>query len=174
MIVRSLILLFVGILWSFSSLAQEEKLKEGMLAPNILGQNTKGETVILYEIEAKVIILQFWASWNEYSIEQAKESIRPMYRVLKNEGLAVVGFSLDDSIKDWKRAISQNRINWIQISDGLGFNSPFSQEYHVKQIPSLLILDENFKILSINPTLDEMANIVEGQISKIAKNDYDN
>ncbi|UYW02043.1 redoxin domain-containing protein [Flavobacterium agricola] len=129
-----------------------EKLKTiaiGALAPDFSAPNTEGEVVALYDNLGKVTIVDFWAAWCG-PCRQENPNLVALYKQYKDKGLAIVGVSLDRSEAAWKKAIKDDKLDWVQVSNLQYFQDPVAQTYVINAIPASFVLDANGKIIAKN------------------------
>lgn len=124
----------------------ERSIIVGGTAPDFTLQTPSGESVSLYDIKAKVKILDFWASWCG-PCRAENPNVKNIYEKYHNKGLEIVGVSLDVSKEKWVDAIEKDDLPWIHLSDLKGWESLAAKQYGVSGIPFVLLLDENNKIL---------------------------
>ena len=118
--------------------------------PSINVIDTSGRYYLLdtnFFKSSKYTLIDFWASWcapcRLMNIElRAKES---EYR---KEGLKIVGFSLDNNLAPWKKAIADDKIGWSNYSDLKAINSPLAVFLNLTQIPANILIDERGRIVA--------------------------
>ncbi|MFA6806897.1 MAG: thioredoxin-like domain-containing protein [Bacteroidales bacterium] len=130
-------------------LKQLSKVVVGAIAPNFKATTQNNDTLSLYEIKAKVKLVDFWASWCQ-PCRQEMSHLRKIYQKYHKKGLEIIGFSLDKKKQDWVKAIQDDKMDWKNISDLKGPASDIANLYCVKSIPHVLLLDENNRILYKN------------------------
>jgi peroxiredoxin len=135
-------LLIVGIAsLGFSSAARaEDKLEAGMAAPSFAAQTLKRQDISLDALRGKVVLLHFWASWCKGCLSQFPE-FRTIYDEHGGDAFEIVGISLDDEIKDARRAVSTHRMSWPQICDGKGVDSPVASSYDIHGTARHILID---------------------------------
>jgi hypothetical protein len=67
-----------------------------------------------------------------------------------------VSISLDDSKKNWLKAVAEDRLPWIQICDLKGSKSEVKELYGIKAIPMNYLLDKEGKIIAKNLRGDDL------------------
>lgn len=123
------------------------KVSIGNTAPDFSAPNPDGKTISLKESLGKVTIIDFWASWcKPCRIENP--NVVAMYNELHSKGLNIIGVSLDENGDKWKEAIAADKLTWNQISNLQGWKEPIAQQYGVKSIPAVFILDAEGKIVA--------------------------
>ena len=111
---------------------------------NLDGEKVKLSTVIP---QGRYVMLEFWASWCgpcRGEIPHLKH-IREVY-----PDFDIVSVSVDDKDADWKRALKEEKMDWVQLRDeGFTAGKAFS-EYQVMGIPCCLVLDPQGRFYKVN------------------------
>ena len=126
-----------------------EKLRVGVEAPDINLQTPDGDYVSLSSLRGKVVMIDFWASWCK-PCRAENPNVVKLYNRYHDKGFEVLGVSLDRSKDQWVKAIADDRLSWLHISD-LGFwNSSVVPIYNVTSIPKTYLIDQDGRILAKN------------------------
>lgn len=125
----------------------EERLQIGKVAPGIQLPNPQGDTIALSSLRGNVVLIDFWAGWCAPCREE-NPKLRRVYNKYKNKGFEIYAVSLDKTKDMWVKAIKQDRLNWIQVSDLKFWNSPVAKLYNIQSIPNNVLIDENGKIIA--------------------------
>ncbi len=123
------------------------RIVQGGIAPDLVMQTPEGDTLSIYGIKAKVKILDFWASWCG-PCRAENPNVRRIYETYKEKGLEIVSISLDAKTEAWRKAIKDDQLPWIHISDLKGWNSIVTDVYGIHAIPYLFVLDEDNRIIA--------------------------
>ena len=132
---------------------QSKLLTIGKIAPNIILPDETGNEINLSEIKADKILLIFYASWCPHCKDLLPE-IHKLYKA-KNS-FEVVAVSLDEKRDDWLNFISENNLDWINLSDLKGWESKASEDYYIYATPTMFMLDSGLKIISKPTNLEEL------------------
>lgn len=128
---------------------RDEQLKNKNAAPPVYAIDTLYKSVQIdssFYKKHKYTLVTFWASWCVPCRAENKELLA-MQRLLKNKQVAVIGFSLDNAVENWKNAIRKDKTTWLQISDLKATNSPIVKSLNIEAIPFTMLIDATGKII---------------------------
>lgn len=139
----------------------------GDYAPTFTSKTPEGKDLSLNDVDAKVIVLDFWASWCGPCRRENPNVVR-MYNQYHDKGLEIVGISLDKKGQEdrWLKAIAQDQLTWKHVSSLEGWQEPIAVAYGVRSIPATYILDGDGKIIAKNLR----GKALEDKISEILTN----
>jgi len=100
-----------------------------------------GKTVRLSDFEGKIILLEFWASWC-VPCREHNPALLKIYTKYKRKGFEVVAVSIDDDKENWKRAVIQDKLTWINISNSKNDINEATLIYGVSEIPSNFLINQ--------------------------------
>lgn len=124
------------------ALEKFENSKVGSKAPLFSLKNMDGDTIKLSDFQNdNYVLLDFWASWCGPCREDSPY-LEEINRNYKNKGLKLIGISRDKNLDSWKKAISEDNMNWINIST-VENESEIETEYFVWGIPHRVLIDKN-------------------------------
>jgi len=152
---RSLILIFAFALSALAGNAQGPipNIADYRLDFTIAG--IKGDSIKLSSLKGKVLILDFWASWCT-PCRFANKHLVKLYNKYKGKGLEILSVSLDEELKDWKKAVTKDKITWMQGIDRGGWDSLAAIKWQVDALPSSFVVNKNGDVVAINPEKDEL------------------
>ena len=109
----------------------------------------KGDTLKLSSLKGKVILLDFWASWCGPCRSSNRQLVK-LYSRYKDKGFEILGVSLDENKKDWIKAISKDKIKWLQINDAGGWDAKTAIDWNISQIPTSFLVGRDGKIIAMD------------------------
>lgn len=88
----------------------------------------------------KYVLVDFWASWCGPCMGEVPGLVEA-YKKYHAKGLEIYGVSFDSKPDDWKAAVANNAMTWIQVSNLSSFDNKAAQDYSVQAIPSNFLID---------------------------------
>jgi len=137
------------IITNFLNLKLPETPKIGEKYFDFSMNNQKGEEKKLSELDGKVILLEFWASWCLPCRKENPELVSTYVR-FKKLGFEIFAVSLDENKENWINAIKKDNLNWKHVSDLNGRNNFAALIYNVNGIPDNILIDKNGVIIGRN------------------------
>lgn len=147
----------------------KESLKEsptiGSLAPKFSGPGIDRNIITLDEVNSKVIMIDFWASWCAPCREE-NPSLVYLNTKYNTDQFQVIGVSLDRDNEKWISAIESDKLdNWIHISHLKFWGEPIGKLYNVRQMPTSFVLDKDKRVIGMNLKGNELDKLILKQLS---------
>ena len=112
--------------------------------------NEEGKTVHLagYVKPGQYNMVEFWASWCGPCRGEIPH-LRHVYEAYgKGENaFNMISVSIDDKECDWKKALKEENMKWIQLCDLKGWKGEVINKYKIQGVPFCLILDKEGRII---------------------------
>jgi peroxiredoxin len=143
-------------------------MRIGALAPDFHTKDYKGNKISLSEYEGKIIVMHFWATWNDQCLQEFS-AVKTLYRKFKGPDVQFIGISCDDQIDDLKGFILQQNIDWPHIFEGMRHKGMMSKLYDVHKIPIIFVLDQNGKVQYIGNSSEKITQIITALIVRSEK-----
>ena len=115
----------------------------------------KGDSITLSSLKGKVLLLDFWASWCSPCRFSNKQLVK-LYSKYKDKGFEIFSVSLDEEIKDWKKAVAKDKITWVQGIDRGGWDALAAIKWQVDALPSSFVVNQNGDVVAINLEKDDL------------------
>lgn len=128
------------------------------IAPN----DTSNHPVSLASLKGKYVLIEFWASWC-LSCKEENKKLRPIYAEYSKKGFEIFGISLDNDRTNWIKAINEDSLPWINVSDLKGWQSDTRKLYGVTTTPHNILVDKEGIIIA----KDVYGEILEKELIKL-------
>lgn len=125
---------------------EQKKTAIGALAPDFTMNDTEGKPVQLSSLKGKIVLVDFWASWCG-PCRQENPNVVKLYQQYHGKGFEILGVSLDKTKEDWLKAIKDDNLTWIHVSDLQFWQNAAARLYGVNAIPQSFLLDKDGKII---------------------------
>lgn len=127
----------------------------GATFPNYIAPSPNGNEISIYNNLGKVTIVDFWASWCQPCRAENPNLVK-LYNEFKNDGLQIIGISLDKNKDSWEKAILKDHLSWPQLSNLKQWDEPIVKKLSIQEIPATFLIDENGKIIAKNLKTNEL------------------
>jgi len=123
----------------------------GEKAPEIELKDNNGKKVKLSDLQGKVVLIDFWASWcgpcrreNPNVVEAFSKYHKSKF--INAKGFEVFSVSLDKNEQAWLEAIKKDNLTWdSHVWDKGG---EFAKQYKITSIPMAFLIDGEGKIVA--------------------------
>lgn len=122
-----------------------------------------GSQVDLTTLRGKVVLMDFWATWCEPCREEVPNVVAANER-FHDQGLEVVGVSLDQDLGAMTQFVSASGMAWPQNFDGQGWGNGVARHYGVHSIPALFLFDKKGRLVTRDARSD-----LQGQIATLLR-----
>ena len=123
--------------------------------PEIRLPDPFGDTVSLRSLKGSVILLSFWASWDEVSVAQNLDW-KKLYKKYHAGGFEIYQVSMDTELQSWLGAIQYDELPWINVSELTYPESSVAGLYNVQEFPASFLIDREGNIVGKDFSLAEL------------------
>jgi len=106
------------------------------------------------------VLLNFWASWNQRSVNYYK-NLTPLYDTYHDRGLELVSVALDTREMEWKLALRNNNLPGITLRDPAGPRGEVPAKYNITGFPQVIQIDPEGMIQSRMIELEEVKTFLK-------------
>ena len=138
-------------------LETEKKTRVGKFAMNFVQNDTLGLPITLFSLKGSYLLIEFWASWCKPCRVENPQLVK-VFDKYKYKNFKIIGVSLDKpgQKEKWLKAIHDDRLEWINVSDLMFWDNAVVKQYGIKSIPQNILLDSEGKIIAKNLKTDEL------------------
>ena len=108
----------------------------------------------------KITMIDFWAGWCS-PCRQFNPVLVEIYKQYHEKGFEVVGVSMDVSEDQWRDAIKEDKLPWIQTSNIKYWKCPVGQSYNVHYIPQNIFVNSEGTIVARRLGEEEIKTFLE-------------
>ncbi len=126
-----------------------------------------GREVDVAKLKGKVVLIDFWATWCGPCVAEVP-NVRAAYEKLHAKGFEIVGISFDQKRDALEEFVKKETMIWPQFFDGKGWGNKFGEEFGIKGIPTMWLIDKAGKLRDMNGR-DGLEKKVEGLLAEEPK-----
>lgn len=135
----------------------------------VKGKTVTGENFDIKSCRGKWTLVYFWTSWDA-SCRQEYPYMRKLYLDYREKGFEIVAISLDEDREKMAAFIRENEVPWINLWDDENRSSPVAvQQYGISSIPTMLLLDREGKVISMEARGLILGKLLEKHIDNVGK-----
>jgi hypothetical protein len=141
------------------------KLIPGGDAPAIVGNQPNGKPLDIKSLHKKVIIIDFWRSGDGTGRgNHAEIPVNLLSQVHPKNQVGVISVSFDTKRDWWKDAIRDDKMDWPQVSDLKGDDSPNAVNWGITSLPTYYVISGDGKIIEGNVSFERLAFVVNNYL----------
>ena len=145
-------------------LFERKSLKAGQLAPEITGYDVDGREFQLSDYRGKVVLLNFWADWNQDCVEMYPHE-RLLAEQHKSQPFVMLGVN-GDTRERLRTVLDLKQVTWRSWSDGR--NGRITRKWNVHDLPTNYLVDHTGTIRFKKLKRDELEKAIEQLVKEAA------
>ena len=112
-----------------------------------------GSTISMAGLKGKVVVIDFWATWCGPCVAEMP-TMKKLYEKFHGQGVEFLGISLDQpkekgGLDALKKFVKEQEIRWPQYYQGKFWEGDFSRSWGINSIPSMFVVDQEGKLVSV-------------------------
>lgn len=134
---------------------RDSTTKTGLVVEDFDMKTIRGKKFSSKNLSSTYTLIDFWAHDCNPCRSQHPDLIK-IYNEFHSKGFEIIAVGLDESKAKWRKAVAQDRIPWIHVSDLKGWDSFLAKRYFIEAIPFNILIDKDKKIIATGLTTDAL------------------
>ena len=103
----------------------------------------------------RVVLVLYWATWCKPCLEDLPQ-LKALYKDFQSQGFEILGVNLDTTSEAVQPYLQQHQINWAQIHEPGGLQSPPGRQFGIFTLPTMFLIDKTGKVANPNVSVTEL------------------
>jgi len=138
-------------------------IRKGEKMPTISLPDGDGMQVPLAMLNGDLNVIVVWSSTCGHCMRELPK-LKALYDHLGAQKLNVYAISLDTEKAAWIKTIREGKLNWINVNDLKGWDSPVMTQLGILGTPALFLLDRELTLLGRASSFDHLQKIVKDMV----------
>jgi hypothetical protein len=123
--------------------------------PDISMPDISGDTISLYSVKERYILLLFGSSQNPSSVRFSQELI-PIFNAYHKKGFQIFQISLERNSQDWLKSVEFSELPWINVAEFEGGRFSAARDYNVQQLPANYLINRDAGVVAKNISVPDL------------------
>lgn len=128
-----------------------KRFKQGNAAPDFKLKDETGRLVSLQDFKGNVVYLNFWGVHCSASKTDMQNFYPRLLEKYKGKNVVFINICIDENEINWKKALSEYKLNCVNLLAEEGSESQVSKDYNFFAPPTYVLIDKQGKIIEYNP-----------------------
>ena len=141
--------------------AEENQEPEKVMAPDFTLQDINGKEVKLSSYRGKIVVLNFWAVWCPYCIQEMPGLDAANTELLKGEDAVILTVDVQEDLEKVKKFISSKKLTLPVLMD---YDGSVSGAYGVSAFPTTFVINRDGSVYGYQTgpiTKEQILNLVD-------------
>lgn len=138
------------------------------LLPSFNYTTAEGNKVNTKSYKGKMLVINFWATWDSLSRAQMKEISR-QFATKDTSNIGMLNISLDYDTAQWRRCIKEDSIAGDNVCDSKMWNSDFVKRFNISNLTFSLVASPFHRIDLFEMPADRFSTITDSLAGKYFK-----
>ena len=121
----------------------------------------EGKPFNLNQFRGKYVLLAFWASWSDRSIEQLADFRKLEAEMRQDKRLVFLGVNLNDNLEEVQQVVKSRDYQWQQAWLDATNLASATVTFKVSSLPAICLLDSNGHVVARDLAGDRMRAVVQ-------------